>query len=232
MAASSVLFLPGLLEDAEVFAPQIAKLRSRAPCSVADLTGQDCIPAMADEALREAPHGRICLVGHSMGGYVALEILRKAPERVERVAFLNTHARPDTEEATQNRRRLMALAEKDFPSVIDTLMPKLVTEAHQADQALRGTITEMALGVGKEGFMRQQAAIIGRIDSRPHLGRIGCPAMVVAARHDQLMPLPILEELAAGIRGARLEVVDDSGHVSPLEQPEEVAQLLLGWLSA
>jgi len=232
MAATPVFFLPGLLEDAEAFAHQIEALRGIAPCGVADLTAADSIAALAAQALGQAPAGPLSLVAHSMGGYVALEILRKDPQRVQRIAFLNTHARPDSEEATQNRRRLMALAEKDFPAVVESLMPRLMTEAHQADESLTGTITEMALGVGKEAFARQETAIIGRIDSRPHLPAIRCPALVVAARHDQLMPLPILEELAAGIPGARLEVIEDSGHMSTLEQPERVAELLLAWHSA
>lgn len=224
------LFLPGLLEDADAFQAQLAALRPLAPCSTADLTASDSIAALAAGALREAPAGRFALVGHSMGGYVALEILRQAPERVERVAFLNTHARPDTPESTENRRRLMALAQEDFPAVIQSLIDKIVLPAHRADADLVGTITGMGLGVGKEGFLRQENAIIGRIDSRPHLAAIRCPAMVIAARHDAIMPVALMEELAAGIAGARLEIVEDSGHMSTLEQPERVARLLLDWL--
>ncbi len=163
-----------------------------------------------------------------MGGYVALEILRQASARVDRLALLNTHARPDSPEATANRKRLMALAERDFPEVIRTLIPKLATEEHLPE--ISGAITEMALGCGKDAFLRQQRAIIGRIDSRPHLAAIACPTLVIAARHDALMPVDLLEELAHGIRGARLAVVEDSGHMAPLEQPEEVFGLLREWL--
>ena len=227
----NVLFLPGLLEDAEAFEVQLERLRRHATCAVADLTGADSIAGLARQALAQAPAGPLSLAGHSMGGYVALEVMRQAPARIERLALLNTHARPDTEESTQNRRRLMALAEKDFPAVIEALMPKLMTPEHLEDLDLRGTITEMALGVGKEGFARQETAIIGRIDSRPHLKDIRCPTLVVAARHDQLMPVEILRELAQAIPGARLEVVEDSGHMATLEQPARVADLLEGWLT-
>ena len=228
---TNVLFLPGLLEDAQAFEVQLGRLRRHATCAVADLTGADSIAALAKQALAQAPDGPLGLVGHSMGGYVALEAMRQAPRRIERLALLNTHARPDTEESTQNRRRLMALAEKDFPAVIGALMPKLMTAEHQEDLRLRGTITEMALAVGKEGFARQETAIIGRIDSRPHLAAIRCPTLVVAARHDQLMPVEILRELADGIPGARLEIVEDSGHMATLEQAGQVADLLEGWLA-
>ena len=165
-----------------------------------------------------------------MGGYVALEVMRQAPQRVERLALLNTNARPDTAEATENRKRLMALAEKDFPAVIGTLMPKLLSEAHLGADRMAGAITEMALAMGKDAFARQERAIMGRIDSRPHLAAIHCPTLVIAARDDAIMPLPLLEELAQGIAGARLAVVESSGHMASIEQPKEVTRLLMQWL--
>lgn len=232
MAASPILFLPGLLEDADAFEFQIGRLGKLAPCSVADLTRAGSIAQLAKDALREAPEGRFCLAGHSMGGYVALEVMRQAPERVERLALLNTHARPDTPEATENRRRLMALAEKDFNAVIETLMPKVLAAEHACDPDMTGLITEMALSTGKEAFLRQERAIIGRIDSRPHLAGIRCPTLVVAARLDALMPVEILEELARGIPRSTLAIVERSGHTAPIEQPEEVATLLVAWLKA
>ena len=230
MAATPVFFLPGLLEDADAFRYQIERLGNLAPCGVADLTGADSIAGLAKAALLQAPEGRLCLAGHSMGGYVALEMIRQAPDRVERLALLNTHACPDTPEATENRVRLMALAEKDLPEVIRTLMPKLVAPEHLADSDIEAMITEMALGIGKEAFARQERAIIGRIDSRPHLAAIRCRTLVVAARLDALMPVAILEELARGIPGAVLAIVEHSGHMASIEQPEEVAGLLASWL--
>jgi pimeloyl-ACP methyl ester carboxylesterase len=226
----SVLILPGLLEDADAFEHQLAALRERATCKVADLTRGETIAALAEQALEQAPAGPLAIAGHSMGGYVALEIARRWPERLERLALLNTHARPDSPESTENRRRLMALAEKDFPAVIDALIPKLLAPAHQQEQGMTGTIAEMALATGKEAFARQERAIIGRIDSRPRLGEIRVPALVVAGREDQIMPLEWLEELARGIPGARLEVLEGSGHMSSIEKPEEVARLLGRWL--
>jgi len=230
MAANPVVILPGLLEDADAFQHQIEHLRGLAACTVADLTRSDTIAGLAIEALRQAPAGAFALMGHSMGGYVALEILRQAPGRVSKLALLNTNARPDSPEGTENRRRLMALAEKQFESVITTLMPKLVTPGHLEDLDITGTISEMALGVGKDAFIRQERAIIGRIDSRPHLAKIGCRATVIAAREDALMPLDVVEELARGIPRATFAVVEDSGHMASLEQPEEVAKLLEAWL--
>jgi pimeloyl-ACP methyl ester carboxylesterase len=225
-----LLFLPGLLEDADAFKPLIEGLGPRVTSSVADLTRSDTMARLARDALSQAPPGRFALAGHSMGGYVALEVMRQAPERVERLALLCTNARPDSPESTGNRRRLLALAERDFPAVIETLTPKLLAPRHLADVSLTGTIGEMALAVGKEAFRRQQEAIIGRIDSRPHLKDIGCPALVVAGREDALMPVELLKELADGIPGARLTVIEDCGHMAAIEQPAKVLEAFVRWL--
>jgi pimeloyl-ACP methyl ester carboxylesterase len=230
MPQTPLLFLPGLLEDADAFEHQVAGLGGPSACVTADLTRSDTIAALADDALEQAPADHFAVAAHSMGGYVALEMLRRAPARIERVAFLNTHARPDSPESSENRRRLMALAERDFPSVVQQLMPRIVASAHLKDAAITGTIAEMALGTGKDAFLRQERAIIGRIDSRPHLAAIRCPALVVAGREDGIMPLEWLQELAGGIRGARLEVVEASGHCSTLEQPERITGLLRDWM--
>ena len=231
MSHSSLFILPGLLEDADAFEAVIGGLQEVAATAVADLTRAETIADLARSALEQAPEGRFALAGHSMGGYVALELMRQAPERVARLALLNTHARPDSAEATENRRRLMALAGRDFEGVITALMPKLMTAEHLEDPVLAGVVGAMALAVGKEAFVRQERAIIGRVDSRPHLAAIRCPTLVVAARDDQLMPVEILEELARGIPGARLEIVEDCGHMSPLEQPAEVTRLLREWIA-
>jgi pimeloyl-ACP methyl ester carboxylesterase len=228
MVTRTVFILPGLLEDADGFSAQVDSLREVAAFGVADLTRESSIKALAANALRQAPPGPLSLMGHSMGGYVALEIMRQAPERVERLALLNTNARPDSAEGTENRRRLMALAQKDFPAVIQALLPKLARPENL--EKVSGTITEMALAAGKEAFLRQEEAIIGRIDSRPGLAAIRCPTLVIAARDDQLMPVDILKELADGIPGARLAIVEGSGHMASLERPEEVTKLLRDWL--
>jgi pimeloyl-ACP methyl ester carboxylesterase len=226
----NLLFLPGLLEDADAFKPLIEGLGPRVTSSIADLTRSDTIAGLARDALSQAPPGRFALAGHSMGGYVALEVMRQAPGRVERLALLNTHARPDSPEATENRRRLLALAERDFPAVIAALLPKLMTPSHLQDPTLVGIVDSMALAVGKEAFRRQQEAIIHRIDSRPHLKAIACPTAVIAARNDQLMPVELLKELADGIPAARLTVIEDSGHMAPIEQPARVLEAILPWL--
>ena len=231
MSRPALLVLPGLLEDADAFHAVMNGVRDVAEVRVADMTRGDSIAALARSALEQAPAGPLHLAGHSMGGYVALEVMRQAPERVRKLALLNTHARPDSPESTENRRRLLELARTDFTAVVKTLLPKLMTEAHVKDPALAGIVSSMALAVGKEGFERQQHAIIGRIDSRPHLAAIRCPTVVIAGREDQLMPVAWLEELAKGIPGARLVVIEGCGHMASMEKPREVIAALREWIT-
>jgi pimeloyl-ACP methyl ester carboxylesterase len=226
-----LFILPGLLEDADGFKQVIESLAGTARCTVADLTRAGTIAEMARDALRQAPAGRFNLAGHSMGGYVALEIMRQDPKRVERLALLNTNARADSAESSENRRRLMALADTDFEAVLAAMMPKLMTGEHLKDPVLTGTIGAMKMAIGPEAFKRQQAAIMARVDSRPRLGDIRCPTLVIAGREGALMPLEWLEELAAGIPGAHLEIIDKCGHMAALESPAKVAALIKKWLA-
>ena len=230
MSRANVLILPGLLEDADAFEAVITGSSDLATVTVADMTRADTIAGLAAEALRQAPAGPLLLAGHSMGGYVALEVLRQAPGRVAKLALLNTHARPDTPESTENRRRLMALAEHDFEAVVTALLPKLMTSAHLEDPELTGIISSMAHAVGKDAFKGQQEAIIGRIDSRPSLKDIRCPTLVIAARHDALMPVELLKEMSDAIAASRLAIVEESGHMASIEQPARVLELIRGWI--
>ena len=231
MTRPPLLLLPGLACDAELFGPQMEDLAGVADVRVADLTRHDTMAALAADALAHAPWPRFALGGLSMGGYVAYEILRQAPQRVSALALMDTSARPDTPEATDNRRRLMALAERDFPAVVETLLPKLMTPGHVADPRLAKVVRDMAGRVGADAFVRQERAIIGRADSRPDLARIACPTIVLAGADDQLIPREVHAEQAAGIRGAELCIVDDCGHLSSIEQPAKVDAALRRWLA-
>jgi pimeloyl-ACP methyl ester carboxylesterase len=225
-----LLLLPGLQADERLFAPQVRDLADVALPKVADLTTADTIGALAASAIAAMPMGRFAVAGLSMGGYVALEVMRQAPQRIAALALLSTNARPDSAESTANRRRLMALADKDLGAVNAALLPKLLHPDHLKDAALVKLIDDMARSVGVEVFKRQQAAIIARADSRPFLAAIRCPTLVIAAREDAIMPMEVSEEMARGIPGARLEVVEHSGHMSSLEQPAAVTALLRAWI--
>lgn len=225
-----LVLLPGLLNTAEVWQRVIDALGDEAAPQVPDLTQDDSIAAMAARVLAQAPAEPFALAGLSMGGYVALEIMRQAPHRVARLALLDTQARPDTEEATERRQALMRLAQAGrFETVADRLMPLLLDAPRIDDPALVELIRRMARTVGKDAFLRQQRAIIGRADSRPSLGAIRCPTLVLCGAHDLLTPPERHEEMAQAIPGARLVIVPACGHMALLERPREVAHALQGW---
>lgn len=227
-----LVLLPGLLCDAALWAPQVSALRGLAdPIMIGDLTRHDSMAGMAEAVLAEAPP-RFALAGLSMGGYCALEIMRRAPERVTRLALLDTSARPDTDEQRARRRGLIELAEKgEFKGVTPRLLPLLIHPDRLGDEALTATVMGMAERVGKEAFLRQQKAIMGRPDSRPDLARINCPTLVLVGRQDALTPVALHEEMAAGIPGARLVIIEDSGHLATLEKPEAINAALEDWLA-
>lgn len=225
-----VLFLPGLLCDADLWMAQLNAFSAGRPVAVASLTGSDSVAGLAEAALAAAPP-RFALAGLSMGGYVALEVMRRAPDRVAGLALLDTSARPDTEEQSRRRRGLIALARTGkFKGVTPRLLPLLLHPARLEDPVLTGRVMAMAARIGRDAFLRQQTAILGRPDSRPDLPRIGCPAVVVCGRQDELTPLPVSQEMAGLIPGADLVVIEDSGHLSTMERPEAVNAALAAWL--
>lgn len=225
-----LVLLPGLLNDSRLWRAQIDGLSDVAKPQVADLTGADTIRTLAAAVLAAVPAPKFALAGLSMGGYVALEIMRQAPDRVMALALLDTSARADTPEATENRRQLMSLAETDFLAVTAKLLPKLLTPTQQGDPAIVDVIYAMANAAGKDAFLRQQRAIMGRADSRPHLAAIHCPTLVLCGREDAITPVAIHEELQNGIAGSQLRVIDQCGHLSTLGQPQQVTQALREWL--
>ena len=172
------------------------------------------------------------LAALSMGGYVAQEIVRQAPRRVERLALLDTRARPDEPEETQRRHALMELAQQEggFAPVTKRLLPLLVHPARVQDEPLVRTIREMAERVGLPAYLRQQRAIMGRPDFRPLLAAIRCPTLVLCGRQDALTPLAFHQEIAAAIPAAELKVIEACGHLSTLERPTEVNAALRAWL--
>ena len=230
MARESLVLLPGLLCDAALWAPQVEALADDYEIFVADFTRADTIAGMAEAALALAPE-RFNLAGLSMGGYVAQEVVRRVPGRLRRLALLDTSARPDTDEQRSRRRGLIELAQKgQFKGVTPRLLPQLIHPARQQDAALTATVMGMAERVGPDAFLRQQKAIMGRVDSRPDLPRIACPALVLCGRDDVLTPLELSREMAEAVPGAELVVVEECGHLSSLERPAEVNAAFRRWL--
>ena len=228
-----LVLVPGLLCDAQLWRAQVEHLADVAETWVPDHTRSATMAGVARDVLADAPFKEFALAGLSMGGYISLEIMRQAPRRVKRLALLDTAARADTPEQTKRRHDFIELAQRGkFLGITDTLMPLLVHPSRLADKPLTDAIRLMAKNVGKDGFIRQQQAIMSRTDSRPLLATIKCPALVLCGRQDQLTPLDRHEEMAAGIKGARLEIIEDCGHVSTMEKPDQVNRALRQWLAA
>lgn len=227
-----LVLLPGLLCDAALWRAQVEGLGTLAAPTIVDLTRDDSLVSMARRALAEAPPS-FALAGLSMGGYVAQEVMRQAPERVTRLALLDTSARADTPEQTARRRGLIELSEKgEFKGVTPRLLPLLIHPARHEDKPLTDLVMGMAERVGKEAFLRQQKAIMGRPDGREDLRRIACPTLVLCGRQDALTPLALHEEIAGLVAGAKLVVVEDCGHLSTMEKPVTVTAALRQWLTA
>jgi pimeloyl-ACP methyl ester carboxylesterase len=221
-----IVLIPGLLTSARLFSEQLTPLWRFGQVTIADHTRDDSMAAIADRVLGLAPP-RFALVGLSMGGYIAFEILRRAADRVARLALLDTSARPDTPELTERRRGQIALARSGgMDEVVEQQLPLLLHPSRQRDPELRRLVGLMAEET------RQQTAIMGRPDSRPDLGAIACPTLVLVGDADALTPPEHAAEIAAGIPGARHVVVPDCGHLSTLERPPRVTQALVEWLEA
>jgi pimeloyl-ACP methyl ester carboxylesterase len=222
------VLVPGLLCSARLYAPQLPELWNCGPVTIADHTRDESMVAIAQRVLADAPP-RFALAGLSMGGYICLEIMRQAPDRVSKLALLDTSARPDTPEQTASREKQIALAAAGkLKLVIEMLMPSLIYK----DESVRSIVRQMSQEIGAEAFIRQQKAIIGRADSRPLLASIRCPTLVVVGEQDKLIPPDRSKEIADGISGSRFVTIAECGHLSTLEQPAAATRALVEWLSS
>ncbi len=226
-----LVLIPGLSCDARLYAPQWPSLAPGRSILVARHDRDDSLAAIVRRLLAAAP-ARFALCGLSMGGYAAFEVMRQAPERVTRLALLDTSAKPATPDTNAPREQMIALAEKGaFDNVTTMIWQKLVAPARLSDEPLRQTVRAMAEEIGAEGFVRQQRAIMGRPDSRAGLGAIMVPTLVLVGDEDLITPPAEAQEIADGIGSyARLVTLPGCGHLSTLEAPEAVTRELLAWL--
>lgn len=226
-----ILFVPGLLCSTEIFAAQAAALWPLGPIAIASTMEGDTVAEVAARILETAPPS-FALVGISMGGYISFEIMRQAQERVTRLALLDTTARPDIPEQTAQRRQTLEQARMgDFLSTALASLTNLLHPTRRADTSLRAINARMALAVGLDGFARQIELIISRPDSRPSLSAITVPTLVLVGDTDELTPVGRAQEIAANISGSKLAVVAECGHLSTIEQPDEVSRALLDWMT-
>lgn len=228
---AATVLIPGLFCTPQFYAAQLPSLWRAGAVQFANHTRDETMADTARRILGDAPQ-RFALVGHSMGGYIAFEMLRQAPQRIERVAFLDTSALPDAPEQSERRRQLIdQAAQGRYEDVVDELYLKFVHPARLDESALRETVQQMARDTGAAAFIRQERAIISRADSRPTLAAIRCPTLVLVGDHDALTPPERAEEIAQGVAGAVKVVVPDCGHMCAMERPEAVTVALERWLA-
>ena len=227
----TLVLVPGLGCTAELFRAQIEALGGERPIMVADHAQADSVSAIAADLLERAPD-RFALAGLSMGGYVALEVMRQARARVSRLALLDTSARADTPERIGERERLVALAEAGrLDEVHAALWPRYVHPARLGDRALEATVRGMLADTGAQGFVRQQRALMARLDSRRDLPEIEVPVLVLVGAQDAATPPELSREIAEAIEWASLVEIPACGHLSTLERPDAVTDALRAWLA-
>ncbi|HUI14570.1 MAG TPA: alpha/beta fold hydrolase [Xanthobacteraceae bacterium] len=232
MQSLPLLLVPGLTCTARLYGPQIAALWPFGPVTVADHRQDADMAAVAARILQDAPP-RFALAGLSMGGYIAFAMLRQAPERIVKLALLDTSARADTAEQTEGRKTQIAIARSGrYGEIPDLAIPRYLNAKHQRDERLTAIVWQMILETGPDAFVRQLQAIMSRPDSRPLLASIRCPTLVVVGDADVATPPELNKEIADGIPGAKLVTIQDSGHLTTIEQPEAVNAALSEWLNA
>ena len=231
MSSLTLFLLPGLMCDADVWKHQQTHLADLARIVIPDFRGFDSLQAMAEIVLQTAPD-QFAVAGHSMGGRVALELWNLAPARVCKLALLETGADPLAAGEASKRQALIDLAlNSGMQAVADTWLPPMLHPNNRHDRRLLDAITTMILRASVEDFVKQMHALIRRPDASGYLKHISCPTLLLAGRHDNLYPVTQHEQMLNEIANARLVVLEDTGHMAPMENPEAVTATLRSWLS-
>ncbi|MDB5718532.1 MAG: alpha/beta hydrolase fold protein [Sphingomonas bacterium] len=224
-----IVLIPGLMNDGWVWRHQIGALSRIAPVSIAC---NDHSTSLTDMAARivDGSTGPIAVAGHSMGGRIALEVWRRAPERIAGLALLDTGVHGPRDAEVPGRRRLVELArDEGMAAVAADWMPQMLAASRRGDQALIDGITAMIARCTPDIFAAQQEAMIGRADLAPLLPRIGCPTLVSTGEEDGWSPPEQHVAIAEAIPGATLRIVAGGGHMLPVEMPEAVTDILVEW---
>ena len=225
------IFIPGLILTRDIFVAQIDGLVHPAAAKTADTLGRDSIIAMAEAALALAD-GPLVPVGISMGGYIAMEMARLAPERLAGIALLNTQHRADPPERRKQREATIDMAQSDrFRGVTRHLLKSFLSPAAMEDETLVARVIAMAEEVGRENFVLQQRAILGRRDQSDTLGALTVPALVLGGGLDTLTPPQASRDMAELIPDAELVIMEEIGHLSTIEAPDEVTDILNAYLA-
>ncbi len=231
MANETLYLLPGLLCDASVFEAQRAALSDAYDTRALDFFGLDSMQSMAERVLLQAPQ-KFSVCGFSMGGRVALQIMRMAPERIARLCLLDTGVSAAGPGEPASRQPLVDLAfSKGMRAVADAWLPPMVHPARRGDSVFMGALQDMVCRATPEIFAGQIRALLGRADAAPLLKDFNLPVHAIAGRQDEWSTLAQHEAFAALIPGAKARAIENSGHFTPLEQPEQLTAALREWMA-
>lgn len=225
-----LVFLPGMMCDARLFGPQISELSQDRPVSTGDITRHDDVETIAANVLAGAPPV-FALAGLSMGGIVAMEVIRQAPDRVARLALLDTNPCAELPEVKARRKPQIAkVMAGDLEAVMrDEMKPNYLAEGPRR-AAILDLCMDMAMGLGADVFVRQSRALRDRPDQQECLRRVTAPTLVLCGREDRLCPVARHLLLRDLIPGSVLEIIDGAGHMPTLEQPDVTTAALARWL--
>ena len=228
MSLPALVLLPGMMCDARMYAPQIEALKDIAECQVGYLGGADNIADIAKQVLLNAPE-KFALAGLSMGGIVAMEVARQAPQRVTRLALMDTNpwVEEDDVKATRNRQIYAAEAGQLEQLLRETMVPRYLANPYSL---LTELCVQMGLTLGKDVFIRQSIALRERVDQKNTLRSYKGPALVLCGRHDVLCPLERHELMHTLLENSKLKIIENAGHLPTLEQPKITTMALASWL--
>jgi len=225
-----IVLIPGMGNNARIWTAQVDELSGDYEVIIGDYLGAESIAEMAGRVLQQVPEGAFSLVGFSLGGYIAMSIVARAGERIERLAFISSSPYADSEQAIQQREFLIGKALQDYESVLRDMGQFVVFADGPHAEHTREVLTLMGSELGVEEFCRQQRATMQRADCRDLLGSIPCPVRVLCGQEDPVTPVSGNRYIADNIHGASLRVIEDAGHLLPLERPVEVNGFLRDWL--
>lgn len=225
------IIIPGHLCTSELFAYKIPNLWKHSSVTIPSILEGSSLTEMAKDIIQKAP-SYFSLAGMSMGGFICLEIMKLAPERVSRLALLNSSARPETEEQKKMRENLLNKTTlENFEEILKNMATTGVHKSRQHDKNLINTIIRMGKETGFDAYVRQSKALGDRTDNRNILTHISVPTLVLVGDSDTITPPEYSEEMAEKIPNAKLIKLYRCGHATTLEQPEEVNKALIEWLN-
>jgi len=225
---STLVLIPGLLSDDRVWKP-LEEALPGVDIHRADVTRDDTIEAMAFRIL-SAFEGCCMVVGHSMGGRVAMEVAHQEPQRVAKLALANTGDHPIKPGEKENRQARVDQGHADFPAMIEHWLPPMVAASRHKDVALISNLTEMALSIGPIVHERQITALVNRPDASAYLPDLTCPILLITGTEDIWSPIEQHRDMQNRAQNATLQIVEDGGHFLPIEQPRKTARLIVDWL--